>query len=1209
MAAADRDLLFGLLALQNALIDQSALVAAFHAWTREKTRSMAEHLVSRGDLDAEQRALLEALVVQHLKKHGGDTEKSLAAISAGRSTRERLAQIGDSDLGRTLTCVGSGSTQHDDDADRTATYSVGSATSDGQRFRVLRPHARGGLGAVFVALDAELHREVALKQILDDHADDPESRARFLIEAEITGGLEHPGVVPVYGLGSYADGRPYYAMRFIRGDSLKEAADRFHADASLKADPGRRSLELRQLLRRFTDVCNAIDYAHSRGVLHRDIKPGNIIVGKHGETLVVDWGLAKAMGRTDPGLESGERALLPSSASSLAGTLPGSALGTPAYMSPEQAEGDLEHLGTRSDVYSLGATLYYLLTGRPPMTGEIGEVLGAVRRGDFPPPRRHDATIDQALEAVCLKAMALRPADRFDSPRALAEDVERWMADEPVTARREPAAERARRWMRRHRTAMTAAAAAALMAIAGLVVVLAVQGRANRDLQAAYTREQDRFDLAMEAIKTFHTGISEDLLLKQKEFQELRTNLLRGAQAYYGKLERLLHDRTDRRSRAALGEAFAEIGDLTDQIGSKEEALALQRRSLAVREELASAAGADSKSRTALGVSVEVIARLLGETGRYDEAMRARERARDIWEGLAKDNPNVPRFRRLLGRSYGFMGWNLFETGRTSEALEALGRDRVILEALTKAHADDEMAWSDLAQSDHTLGTVLAQTSQQAEALAAYGRAREIRQRLAKTNPNLPRIRTDLAWTLHNMSNVLYRAGRMDEARKALGEALTIRRALADARPNIAEFQSDLARTYYSDGRLLESSGKNEAALEAYGRALATIEPLARANPTAIELQRHLGDWHYATANLLGDVGRKSEAREAYARALRVLEPLARANPDLPELQSVLAGTLNNVANLLFDAGRMDEALTSYKRAAAIEEPLAKANPTILQYQDYLMMHHAGIGRVLSRTGHRNEAVASFRRVTEIAEAVARANPANPGLQSNWGGTVNDLGSRLLEAGRTAEALAAYRRALEIQEPVAKANPTILQYQHYLANHLANIGKALSRMGRPAEAIRSYERSLKIREGLAAAHPDNPKLLSDAAIESMYLGSLKAWEGDPAGGLALCRLAWERLGRIPKPSAANLYTMARARAQIGALIAKVSPASTPGPAEPRSDHLEAAMTLLRRAISEGYRDLSYIRQDGALDPLRSRPDFQSLILDLAFPADPFARGE
>ncbi len=205
--------------------------------------------------------------------------------------------------------------QAGDDADRTANYSVGTATSDGQRFRVLRPHARGGLGAVFVALDEELHREVALKQILEKHADDPVSRQRFLLEAEVTGSLEHPGIVPVYGLGTHADGRPYYAMRFVRGDSLKEAIEQFHADEGLKKDSGRRSLEQRKLLRRFTDVCNAIESAHSRGVLHRDIKPGNIIVGKHGETLVVDWRLARAKGRMDPGSDSGERTLVPLSAS------------------------------------------------------------------------------------------------------------------------------------------------------------------------------------------------------------------------------------------------------------------------------------------------------------------------------------------------------------------------------------------------------------------------------------------------------------------------------------------------------------------------------------------------------------------------------------------------------------------------------------------------------------------------------------------------------------------------------------------------------------------------------------------------------------------------------------------------------------------------------------------------------------------------------
>jgi serine/threonine-protein kinase len=546
-----RDLLFGLLALQNGLIEQGQLVSAFQAWTRHKTRPMADYLMAHGDLDPDQRAAVEALVGLHLKKHQGDPAESLAAVAVGCSTRECLARLADADLEASLAHLGPRATAAPDenDTDRTASYAVGAATSEGQRFRVLRPHARGGLGAVFVALDTELHREVALKQILDQHAGDHESRRRFLLEAEVTGGLEHPGIVPVYGLGSYADGRPYYAMRFIRGDSLKEAIARFHADEGLKRDPGRRSLELHQLLRRFVDVCNAIDYAHSRGVLHRDLKPGNVIVGKYGETLVVDWGLAKPLGHAEPAGRSAERTLVPSSGSGAAGTLPGSALGTPAYMSPEQAAGDLEHLGPRSDVYSLGATLYCLLTGRPPFEGEdLGAILRGVQAGDFPAPRALDPTIDRALEAVCLKAMVLKLEDRYATPRELAEEVERWKADEPVAAWREPLVRRSRRWVRRHRTLVTAAAAVLVMALAGLGILAGVQARANE-------RERQKFDLAMEAIAKFHTGVSEDVLLKQSEFKELRGRLLRDAQQYYDKLLDLLKDQPDARSRKELGRA------------------------------------------------------------------------------------------------------------------------------------------------------------------------------------------------------------------------------------------------------------------------------------------------------------------------------------------------------------------------------------------------------------------------------------------------------------------------------------------------------------------------------------------------------------------------------------------------------------------------------------------------------------------------------
>ena len=222
---------------------------------------------------------------------------------------------------------------------------------------------------------------------------------------------------------------------------MKEAIDSYHQSAAQQTvDRAHGTLALRELLTRFIDVCHAIAYSHSRGVIHRDLKPANILLGPYGETLVVDWGLAKVVGRDDPTPQpAAEVTLRPSSQSGTDHTTAGTAIGTPAYMSPEQSEGRGAEIGPASDVYSLGATLYCIVTGKAPLSdSNLENMITDCGEGRSIHPVTVNHRVPPPLEAIVMKAMALRPADRYPSAQALGEDISRWLADEPVSALREP---------------------------------------------------------------------------------------------------------------------------------------------------------------------------------------------------------------------------------------------------------------------------------------------------------------------------------------------------------------------------------------------------------------------------------------------------------------------------------------------------------------------------------------------------------------------------------------------------------------------------------------------------------------------------------------------------------------------------------------------------------------------------------------------------
>jgi serine/threonine-protein kinase len=1002
--AADRELLFGLLALQNGLINQAQLLAAFQAWTLERSKGLADHLVALGHLSPARRPVVEAMAALHLEAYGGDVVRSLTAVPASPATRAGLASIKEPEIEATLARVGRAQAANGkatdvdnrDDPDRTAGLSLGAATSDGQRFRLLRPHARGGLGEVFVALDAELHREVALKQILEKHADDAASRQRFVAEAEITGGLEHPGIVPVYGLGTYGGGRPYYAMRFIKGDSLKEAIERFHADPALKGDPSRRSFELRKLLRRFLDVCNAIDYAHSRGVIHRDLKPANIILGRHGETLVVDWGLAKAIGRADPSV--GEQTIAPSSGGS-SETLPGSALGTPAYMSPEQAFGDLDQLGPRSDVYSLGATLYCLLTGKPPIEGEdVGAVLRQVQRGEFVPPRQRQPSLDAALDAVCTKAMAHHAEERYPSCRALAEDVERWMADEPVSARREPLAARVLRWVRHHRTGATTAAVAALVALVGLSAVLGVQARANRDLMRANGRErqanqdlaaanahmQARFDLALEAIKRFHTGVSEDMLLKNDTLKSVRDRLLSDTAEFYKRLGDQLRGQPDRRSRWALGHAYYEMAELAAKIGATSESIAGHEEALAVWRGLAKEPGTEGEATAEVSHSLTALGSVLEVTGLTEQAEAAYGEAIALLEGLIHARPGLAVYRSDLGFARHHLGWLLSQTGRSDQALAELWRSVADLKAVVGSDPSAE-AGRRLARAYSDMSRLLY-ADKPSEALTASEQSLAILTKLAEANPAVTEIQVDLARSHSNISRIL-RLGRKTDARAALERSLVILTKLAEANPAVTEIQVELARSHQYIGWDSWLDGRATDALAAFEWALVIRENLAAANPTVPGFRRAVGQSLTNLGRMRLATGQLPGAITALRRSLEIHEGLVRDHPTVTDYQSGLAYILSELGRARLHNGRPAEAVDSLQRANGLWYRLPTLRP---EDRTFLVRNHALLaalatkpGSGLSATESRDEAeraMAALRQVVSTGHghgdlAILRSDP------------------------------------------------------------------------------------------------------------------------------------------------------------------------------------------------------------------------------------------
>jgi PAS domain S-box-containing protein len=410
----DNNLLFAALCLQTGVIDSGQFAKACQLCDERPNDALKDVFIERGWIAPQDRTSLEHLLARILHKHSGDAIAALTSLPG--IVRRTLVALEGFDTQSTI--AGSEVMQ----VAGSPRVSNGVRLS-GERYSATHLHARGGIGRVWRARDRQLDREVALKELLPDQAGNSKVAARFIREARLTGQLEHPGIVPVYELTSRTGtDEPFYTMRFVRGRTLTSAIEAYHDKRkSGQAEP----LDLIALLTAFIAVCNTIAYAHSRGVLHRDLKGDNVMLGDFGEVIVLDWGLAKLMGQPE---EEAADACAPMDETQSPGlTLQGEVIGTPAYMAPEQAEGRLNQIDQRTDIYGLGAMLYEILTGQPPFDGATTmEVLHKAIRGAPAAPRQIWPEVPVALEEVCLKALAKDPAKRYAGAEDLAQEVQRW---------------------------------------------------------------------------------------------------------------------------------------------------------------------------------------------------------------------------------------------------------------------------------------------------------------------------------------------------------------------------------------------------------------------------------------------------------------------------------------------------------------------------------------------------------------------------------------------------------------------------------------------------------------------------------------------------------------------------------------------------------------------------------------------------------------